>query len=146
MPTALSSAPTSSPSVVSSFSTAAFMPRSMFVPWSPSPIAVSSRTSSTRCSATAAAKSPIQARTSAAPMLTGTSAPAEGRRVDRSVPEPDEVVVELEQRDRAAGQLQRGDVVADQPPLDRDAAPLQEAVELAVDDVELDQGRAAHPV
>ena len=32
----------SSPSVASSFSTAAFIPRSMFVPWSPSPIAVSS--------------------------------------------------------------------------------------------------------
>src|SRR5918995_923221 len=146
MPTPLSSAPTSSPSVASSFSTAAFIPRSMFVPWSPSPIAVSRRTSSTRCSATAAAKSPIQARTSEAPMLTGASAPAEGRRVDRGVPEPDEIVVELEQRDRAAGHLQRGDVVADQPPLDRDPPVLQEPVELPVDDVELDQRGAAHAV
>ena len=44
----------SSPSVASSFSTAAFIPRSMFVPWSASPIAVSSATSSARCSVTTA--------------------------------------------------------------------------------------------
>ncbi len=60
----------SSPSSASSFSTALRMPRSMFVPWSPSPIAVSSLTSSARCSATSAAKRAIQARTSVAVMLT----------------------------------------------------------------------------
>ena len=42
IPTALSSAPMSSPSCASSFSTALRIPRSMLVPWSPSPIAVSS--------------------------------------------------------------------------------------------------------
>jgi hypothetical protein len=66
IPTALRSAPMSPPSVPSSFSTAFFMPRSMFVPWSPSPIAVSSRTSSMRCAATTSAKRRIQSRTCSA--------------------------------------------------------------------------------
>src|SRR5215207_6950694 len=74
------------------------------------------------------------------------SADAQRRRVRRGVPQPRQLVVELEQRDRAACHLPRSDVVADQPALDRDVALLQEAVELAVDDVELDQRRAAHPV
>jgi hypothetical protein len=40
IPKDFSSAPLSSPSTISSFSTAARMPRSTFVPWSPSPVAV----------------------------------------------------------------------------------------------------------
>src|SRR3954469_24970367 len=147
MPTLFSSAPMSSPSWASSFSTALRMPRSMFVPWSPSPMAVSSWVSSTRRSATPSANAWIHSRTVVDVMLTGVlSAEAQGRRVDRGVPQPRQLVVELEQRDRAARHLQRGDVVADQPALDRDAAVGEEPVELSVDDVELDQRRAAHPV
>src|SRR5918996_3161385 len=74
------------------------------------------------------------------------SADAQRRRVGGRVPQPRQLVVEPEQSDRAARHLERGDVVADQPAVDGDAASLEEAVQLAVDDVELDQRRAAHPV
>src|SRR6476661_8145005 len=50
----------------------------------------------------------------------GSGAPAEGRRVDGRVPQPDEVIVELEERDREPGHLEARDVVADQAPPDRD--------------------------
>src|SRR4051812_17176996 len=151
MPTALSAAPTSSPSSPSRLATAFRMPRSMFVPWSPSPIAVSRRTSSARCSSTSAANRRIHARTSsrltvAGPFVVKSCAPSQRRCVDRRVPQSHEVVVEPEQRDRAACHLQRGDVVADQAPLDRYPALLQEAVQLAIDDEQLDQRRAAHTV
>ena len=59
----------SAPSNPSSFSTTLRMPRSMFVPWSPSPIAVSSRTSSALCSATAAANRRSQSVTAACPSV-----------------------------------------------------------------------------
>src|SRR3954452_24145904 len=126
------------------------MPRSMFVPWSPSPMAVSSRTNSARFSSICAANPRIQASTAtwsivAEPFVT-SCAPSQRRCVDRRVPEPRQLVIDPEQRDRTAGHLQRGDVVADQPPADRDAALLEEAVQLAIYDEQLDQRRAAHPV
>src|SRR6185369_2482047 len=78
--------------------------------------------------------------------LAGSDAPAQGGRMNRRVPEPDEVVVELQEGDREAGHLEAGDVVADQAPPDRDplsAEDLRDAVER---DVELDERRAAHSV
>ena len=79
-------------------------------------------------------------------MLTGASPQRSAGVSTGASQRRDEIVVELEQGDRAAGHLQRGDVVADQVALDRDALALQELVELVVDDVELDQRRAAHAV
>src|SRR3954470_13723375 len=150
MPTAFSVAPMSSPSMPPSFSTALPMPRAMFVPWSPSPIAVSSFTSSPRCSSMAAANrwnhATMAAWSIVAASCATSDAPPQRGRVDGRVPQADELVVEPQQRDRAAGHLQRGDVVADQPPFDRDAALLQEVMQLAVDDEQLDQRRAAHAV
>src|SRR4051812_37877752 len=150
MPTALSSAPMSPPSSASAFSTALRMPRSMFVPWSPSPIAVSRRTSSPRCSSMVAANRCNHASTAAWSIVAASAAtsdaPPQRRGVHGRVPEAEELVVDPQQRDRAARHLERGDVVADQPPLDRDPALLQEVVELAVDDEQLDERRAAHAV
>src|SRR4051794_19960066 len=150
MPTAFSVAPMSSPSMPPSFSTALPMPRAMLVPWSPSPIAVSSFTSSPRCSSMAAANRWIHATMAAWSIVAASSAtsdaPPQRRRVDRRVPQADELVVEPQQGDRAPRHLQRRDVVADQAPLDRDAPLLQEVMQLGVDDEHLDQRRAAHAV
>ena len=73
MPTVLSRAPMSSPSNPSSFATAAFMPRSMFVPWSASPIAESSRVRYSLFSATVEAKALTQPSTWAYETLTPTA-------------------------------------------------------------------------
>ena len=67
-------------------------------------------------------------------------------RVHRSVPVTDHLVVELEQRDRAALHLERRDVVADQVALDREAMLGGQLRDLVVHHVQLDQRRAAHPV
>ena len=60
--TVLSTAPASACSAEPTFSIALVIPRFMFVPWSPSPIAVSSTTSSWRCSAISPANRFIQSR------------------------------------------------------------------------------------
>src|SRR3954449_771083 len=147
MPTAFSDAPMSSPSVASSRSSAFFIPRSMFVPWSPSPIAPSSLVRYWRFSATSAANRFIQSSMASCVIVTGLrAAPLQGDRVDRRVPQPLELVVKAQQRDRAARHLQRGDVGPDEVARDRDPAALQVLVQLVVDDVQLDQRRAAHPV
>src|SRR3954452_7541269 len=145
MATVLSTVPGSACSAASSFSTALRIPRSMFVPWSPSPIAVSRRTSSCRCSPISPAKRRIQ---SIAPsrVITALRAPAQARGVHRCVPVAHHLVVELEQRDRAALHLQRGDVVADQVALDGQPVLLRDLRHLGVDHVELEQRRAAHAV
>ena len=81
----------------SNLDTSAVNPRLMFSPWSPSPIARSSRTSSSRCSTTTAAAARIAATTSSAVHATSDSPPQRGR-VDRRVPQLDQLVVQLEQR------------------------------------------------
>ena len=48
-----------------------------------------------------------------------SDAPSQRRRVDRSVPEREQLVIDLEQGDRRAGHVERGDVGADQRPRDR---------------------------
>src|SRR4051812_12870667 len=137
IPTAFSDAPMSSPSVAARRSSAFFIPRSMFVPWSPSPMAPSSLVRYARFSATSAANRFIQSSIASCVIVaTGLrAAPLQGDRVDRRVPQPLELVVDPQQRDRAARHLQRGDVVADEVARDRDPAPLEVLVELVVDDV-----------
>ena len=96
-------------------------PRFMFVPWSPSPIAVSSATSSARCSAISPANRFIQSSVASRVIATVRRPSASAGSVHRRVPVADHLVVELDQRDRAALHLERGDVVADQVALDRSA-------------------------
>src|SRR5215210_2398807 len=111
MPTVFSAAPTSSPSRPSSLARTAVIPRSMLVPWSASPIAESSRVRYSLFSATVEANAFTQSSTRAYETVTATAsttllgAPPQARRIDRSVPQPRELIVELEQRDRAAGHL-----------------------------------------
>ena len=64
----------------------------------------------------------------------------------RHIPQPRQLVVQLQQRDRRAGHLERGDVVADELAGDRDAPAAEDLRQLVVDDVQLDQRRAAHAV
>ena len=71
MPTVFSDAPMSSPSAASSFSSAFFIPRSMFVPWSPSPIAPSSFVRYVRFSATSAANRFIHSSIASFVIVTG---------------------------------------------------------------------------
>src|SRR4051794_38156108 len=121
------------------------MPRSMLAPWSASPMAESSSVSRSLCSATSAWKARIHRTTSAAVASNPLRPPAQAGGLHRGVPEPGQVVVHLQERDGAAGHLERRDVRTDQVAGDGDAPIGQEAVELAVHDVELDQGGAAHP-
>ena len=106
---------------VSSFSIALRIPRSMLVPWSPSPIAVSS-SPAPRGAPPSKRRSGSSSR---APCRGGVPAPprrpSAGRGCAPARPRADHLVVELEQRDRAALHLQRRDVVADQRALDLDA-------------------------
>src|SRR5690242_5223338 len=100
-------------------------------------MAVSSFTSSSLCSAISAAKRRIQSRTVS--RVTGTSdAPAQGGGVHGCVPVVSHLVVELEQRDRAALHLERGDVVADQVALDAQPVLLGDLGHLVVHHVQLD--------
>src|SRR3954447_12046077 len=147
IPTAFSDAPMSSPSVASRRSSTFFIPRSMFVPWSPSPMSPSSLVRYARFSATSAANRFIHSSIAACVIATDLrAAPLQGDRVDRGVPQPLEFVVEPQQRDRAARHLQRGDVVAHEVARDREPAPLQALVQLVVDDIELEERGAAHAV
>src|SRR5262245_16897941 len=162
MPTVLSRAPMSfcSSSAASSLPSTADMPRSMLIPWSPSPIAASNSVSCSLFAETSAAKARTQLTTSSyatlmrldAVSVSATSTivrlrrPSQTRGLDRCVPEQGQLGVELEQRDRAARHLQRGDVRADQVAGDRDPAVVEEFSQIVVDDVELDQRCAAHAV
>src|SRR5512132_4681046 len=152
MPTVLSSPPMSSPSSPSTLARTAFIPRSMLMPWSASPIAESRRVRYSLFSAMVSENASTQAKTWVYGTLTPTAstepldAPPQSGCIDRSVPEPRELAVQLEERDRTAGHLQRRDVRADQVPVDLDPTPLEQLVELVVDDVELDRRCAAHAV
>src|ERR1700690_2188606 len=85
--------------------------------------------------------------TSNEPRADGRSnAPPKARRMDRSVPEADERVVEPEQGDRTPGHVEGGDVAADEVASDGDAAALEDSVHGVVDDVQLDQRSAAQTV
>src|SRR5437764_7081692 len=161
MPTVLSRAPMSlSSPVASTLPSTADMPRCMLIPWSPSPIAESSCVSCSLFASTSAAKARIQRRMSSWPRLMRPDAfsvsatstilclcrPSETRGLDRRIPETSQLLVQLQQRDRATRHLQRRDVGADQVPRDRDPTLAQEPVQVVVDDVQLDQRRAAHAV
>src|SRR5512132_4356956 len=161
MPTVFRRAPMSCSSLAAStLATTADMPRSMLIPWSPSPIAASSWVSCSLFAPTSAAKARIQRTTSSWPRLMRPDAfslsatstilclcrPSETGGLDRRVPETGQLVVKLQQRDRAARHLQRRDVGTDQVAGDRDPTLAQEPVQVVVDDVALDQRRAAHAV
>src|SRR5256885_8262740 len=161
MPTVFSRAPMSWSSPASSTLTStADIPRSMLIPWSPSPIAASRLVSCSLFASTSAANARIQRRTSSWPRLMRSNAfslsatstilclcrPSETGGLDRRVPEAGQLVVQLQQRDRATRHLQRRDVRPDQVAGDRDPALPQEPVQVVVGDVELDQRRAAHAV
>src|SRR5262249_56579952 len=62
------------------------------------------------------------------------------------VPQARQLLVELQQRDRATRHLERRDVRPDQVAGDLDPAAVEELLQVVVDDVELDQRRAAHAV
>src|SRR4029453_11927353 len=124
----------------------------MLAPWSASPIAESSRVRYSLFSATVEANAFTQSSTRAYETVTATAsttllgAPPQARRIDRSVPQPCELIVELEQRDRAAGHLERCDVRPDQVARDLDPAALEQLAQLVVDDVELDRRGSTHAV
>src|SRR5881398_3463758 len=153
MPTVLSRAPMSLSSPASTFTSTADMPRCMLIPWSPSPIAESSCVSCSLFASTSQANARIQRRTSSWPRLTFPDAfsvsatstilylcrPPETGGLDRRVPEAGQLVVQLQQRDRAARHLERRDVRPDQVAGDRDSTLAQEPVQVVVDEVELDQ-------
>src|SRR5438132_3577450 len=161
MPAVFSRAPMSCSSPASSTLTStADIPRSMLIPWSPSPIAASSAVSCCLFASTSTANARIQRTTSSWPRLMRPDAfslsatstilclcrPSETGGLDRRVPEAGQLVVQLQQRDRAARHLQRRDVGPDQVAGDRDSTLAQEPVQVVVGDVELDQRRAAHAV
>src|SRR5688500_7066130 len=112
----------------------------MFTPWSPSPIAASSRTRWSRSARMVVAISDIQARMAApSRALRGSGAtshsPAEGGRTDRGIPEGRQLVVQLEQGQRGPGHLQRRDVVADELANGLQPGLAQQAVDLAVQQI-----------
>src|SRR2546429_1273843 len=151
-PASTSWRPGARPSSASSARTTASKPRVMLVPWSPSPIAASSWTRWSRSARIEDADPFIQVVMVAAfmtvsPTNTRSSPPPPQRgSVDRRVPELGQLVVQLEHGERGACHLQRRDVVADQVPRHLVAALTQPALHLAVQQVQLDRGGAAHPV
>src|SRR3954467_3161622 len=132
MPTLVRSGPAPAGAESSSAATAALIPRSMLVPWSASPIAASSSVRWSRSSATRSAKRRTQV--SKAVVVTSSvmrsDTPPQCRSADRSVPERQQLVPDLDQGDRRAGHLQRGDVAADQRPGHADAVLRQDLVDL----------------
>src|SRR3984885_2059883 len=151
--TVLSTAPGSACSAAPRRSSALVMPRFMLGRWSPSPSAVWSAPSSSRGSDISPPNRGIQSSVASRVIATvsrpgspPSRAPAQGRGVHRSVPVAQHLVVELEQGDRAALHLERGDVVADQVALDLQAVLLRDLCHPAVHHVQLDQRRAAHAV
>src|SRR5919204_4339936 len=161
MPTVFSRAPTScSPAWASTLAITADIPRSMLMPWSASPIAASSWVRYSLFASTSAANLRIQPSTSsyatlmracpeevaATPAIACLRRPSEPGGVDRRVPESGQLVVQLQQGDRATRHLQRRDVRPDQVARDRDPALAEEPVQVVVDDVELEQRGPAHAV
>src|SRR5213080_2365883 len=73
-------------------------------------------------------------------------APSETCGLDGGVTQTRQLLVELQQRDRATRHLERGDVRPDQVAGDLDPAAVEELLQVVVDDVELDQWRTAHAV
>ena len=78
--------------------------------------------------------------------MCNSDAPAKARGVDGSIPQPEQLVVCLEHRHRAARHVERGDVVAHQVAGDLHARLLEQLGDLAVHQVQLDERRAAHAV
>src|SRR4051794_37540193 len=122
----------------------------MLMPWSPSPIAESSCVRWSASASMAAADPVIQSSTDST-WLTAIGAPtlrppAERGGVDGSIPQLRQLVVELEQRQRCPGHLQRRDVRTDQRADRLQPGRAQPALDLPVEQVELEQRCAAHPV
>ena len=66
--------------------------------------------------------------------------------MDRGVPEPGQLLVELEHGQRGAGHLERCDVAADEVAHGLEAGGAELLVDLAIEKVKLEQRGAAHPV
>src|ERR1051325_5365084 len=143
MPTVFSKAPTSSsPAWASTLPRTADLPRCMLMPWSASRIAASSCVRCSFFASTSAAKVRIQRSTSSYATLmrarsdtiaaTSTSVylcrPSEPGGLDRRIPEPSQLVVQLQQGDRATRHLQRRDVGPDQVARDLDPAQPDRAL------------------
>src|SRR5216684_1583800 len=75
-----------------------------------------------------------------------SDAPPQRCRMNRRVPQADQLVVQLEHGQRGAGHLERGDVAADQVPHRLQPRFAELLVDLAIDKVELEQRGAAHAV
>src|SRR5436190_11604433 len=88
----------------------------------------------------------IQRTTSSYVTFTLLSRPSQTSGLDRCIPQPSQLVIQLEQRDRAARHLERRDVRPDQIARDRDPALVQEPLQVVVDDVKLDEWRSTHAV
>src|SRR3954464_12797866 len=78
--------------------------------------------------------------------MSTSRAPAQRGGVDRSIPQLDQVVIELDQRQRRARHLERRDVAAHEPAHRLEAGFAQAALDLAVEQVELELRGTAHPV
>src|SRR5919198_626708 len=143
--TARKTAPRSLASSPSRRCRAALNPRFMLVPWSPSPMAASSLVRYDACTSTTAALRRTQAPAWSA-VNTPLRSPAQPGRVDRGVPQPRLLVVQPQDRHRAALHLQGGDVRPDQVPGHPHAALVQQPGHVPVDHVQLGQRRPAHRV
>src|SRR5919204_409054 len=82
----------------------------------------------------------------ATPAVASLCRPSQPGRLHRRIPEAGQLVVQLQQGDRAPCHLQGCDVRPDQVARDRDPALAEEPVQVVVDDVQLEQRRAAHAV
>src|SRR3954464_4405282 len=127
IPTFLNSASAVSSPPPSIAATTAFMPRSMFAPWSASPMAESSSVSSAAFSWMTSAYWRSHCENCSTVTAIESNSPSQSGGVDGRVPQSDEVVVGLQQRDRAARHLERRDVVADQRPGDRDSRLVEQS-------------------
>src|ERR1700674_1632727 len=150
-PATMSSRPGVDPAPASRAWTPASHPQTLLMPWSPSPMAASSWTRWSRSARTDVSISCIQEVIVAASMTFSTikvmsDAPPQGCRVNRRVPQADQLVVQLEHGQRGAGHLKRGDVAADQVPHRFQPCLTELGVDLAIDKVELEQRGAAHAV
>src|SRR5579871_2183728 len=75
-----------------------------------------------------------------------SDAPPQARGLDGSIPQPGQFVIQDEERERRAGHLEARDVVAHQAAADRQPLCGEPLVDLVVEQVELDLGRAAQAV
>src|SRR5438105_8111683 len=148
IPTAFPMAPRSLPPRSGTFAVTAEKPRSMLMPWSASPIAESRSVSSTFRSARRWANSSRNRTKSSVltSLMSRSDAPSQCRRVHGGVPVARHLVVHLQQADRAARHLERGDVAPNQVTVDGEPTLAAHLRNLVVHDVELDERRPAHPV